>query len=536
MLAYILTWYVACSAINLLLLYAGTWVYTEKQEPKLLDKGTLLVQLVGTWLVIIAPFLCEGNSLTIMSVIEGNLMTFSISTMLLLFTAVTISMAMQSRLEKNQFQHVLYWVLCAAALLGYFAIVLVIIPYNVPGCPCQDGFFGNACDKTCLVDSVVCSGHGSCGTVGCVCNERFTGTFCNACVNQFDYSSNCTACNVGYSLDLECTTCEQGRDPKQDCQACLEGYLADENYNSNKLGCSVCKENYFRPTSNPLVGSYNKFLEFGDVCTPCEGTPVCNGHGTCRHFLTEGPGNFQYNNKTVLGQLADGECECEVGYAGPSCIKAPAYDLSNSESICNGHGEVMEVYAQEDNDIFETFQRLECLCDDGYVPDSGDDACSCLGELGNCEACIFGYYLVGGDCVACPGGGFLKACGADIGAGVCNAGTCECQESYVNGAYKGESCNECFNDNFFKIKNSDLEGPPEQCQACPGAYGNQVSEACGGHGYCITDTRLNNWQDEDYTAFKGLTAYDGNRDDLQHMIGHCVCFQGYALNMFGLCS
>ena len=79
-----------------------------------------------------------------------------------------------------------------------------------------------------------------------------------------------------------------------------------------------------------------------------------SGHGTCAHFLTEdAAGGFQYGNVTVLGQLADGECTCDVGYAGPNCIRAHGFDLDNPESICNGHGDILEVYDQIGNNIFE---------------------------------------------------------------------------------------------------------------------------------------------------------------------------------------
>ena len=32
---------------------------------------------------------------------------------------------------------------------------------------------------------------------------------------------------------------------------------------------------------------------------------------------------------------------------------------------------------------------------------------------------------------------------------------------------------------------------PEKCQACPGATGPAPNEACGGHGFCITDIKSN---------------------------------------------
>jgi hypothetical protein len=113
-------------------------------------------------------------------------------------------------------------------------------------------------------------------------------------------------------------------------------------------------------------------------------------------------------------------------------------------------------------------------------------------------------------------------------------------ESYIRGAYKGSSCNECMNNNFYKIQDVHAT-ESERCQACPGATGPAPTDACGGHGFCITDTRLTFWDaggvsSDSMTLFQGLTNYAGTRSDLDELVGTCVCNQGYSLNMFGLCS
>ncbi len=550
MLLYLLLWFLVTLTVCFFVIHAGTWVYTEKSFSAVkVDRGVLLVAMVAFWLVIIAPFLTEPNSLTIMkNIIEPNMMTAVSCILLLFFTGMMIALAMQARDEDNDFVSTVYWVLSFSALTTYFILLLILIPINIETCPCVDGFFGPECDKTCFFNDAVCSGHGVCGTNGCNCNDRFVGEFCSRCTNNFDYSTNCSACRRGYSLDLDCTTCEQGRDRSTDCQRCMDGYLDDEAFNNANDGCVVCKKNYFRPTSNPLVGSYNKFLEFGDICTPCEGYPnVCSGHGLCNHFLLEsGSGTFVYENKTRLGQLANGECVCDPGYAGPNCIITPGFDNDNEESICNGHGQVVEVFDQEENNIFETFQYIECECDEGYTSrdPKANDACACKGSIyGNCDACVFGYYLSEGKCLACPGGGFLKSCNADIAAGICLAdGTCKCTESYLTGAYKGSNCSECSNNNFYKQKAKDPEiDEAERCLPCPGATGPLPNDACGGHGFCITDTRLASWQSgqqgiDSYAAFQVRTSSTLTIEELANLIGTCVCDDNYALNGFGLCS
>lgn len=553
MLHYIIIWFLLISVLNYFILHSGRWLYTEKSANAIVvDKAVLLIQLIAIWSVIIAPFITEDNSLNIMThVIQPNLMTTTISMIILFFIGITIAMSMQARIEKNFFVYVLYWVFCFASIITYFILILVFIPWNIENCPCQNGYFGNQCLKTCITENSVCSGHGTCMELGCACDTRFKGIFCSECVNQFNYESNCSSCNAGYSLDLDCTTCEQGRDPLDNCQSCKDGYLEDETYNSIELGCTTCKENYYRPTSNPLVGSYNKFLQYGDICTACEGFPnVCNNRGKCNHFLTpDENGDFLYNGELVLGQLANGECECDDGYAGPNCIKIQGYDNTNEESVCNGHGDVYEIYDQEENNIFETFQGIECDCDEGYVATNDEHTCSCFGTSPtNCETCIFGYYLFNSECKPCPGGGFLKSCNADVGAGVCKTdGTCSCLQSYINGGYSGDSCAECMNNNFYKIKNSiyanESGAEPEKCQACPGATGPAPNEACGGHGFCITDTRLSYWDNnstdvssDTFDVFKLQTKYDGTRSDLDNLVGTCVCHEGFSLNMFNLCS
>ena len=58
MLHYIIIWFLVCSVLDTAILHAGTLVYTEKAtKGKIVDKGVLLIQMVATLLVVIAPFI-----------------------------------------------------------------------------------------------------------------------------------------------------------------------------------------------------------------------------------------------------------------------------------------------------------------------------------------------------------------------------------------------------------------------------------------------------------------------------------------------
>jgi hypothetical protein len=243
----------------------------------------------------------------------------------------------------------------------------------------------------------------------------------------------------------------------------------------------------------------------------------------------------------VLGLEANGVCECSEGFYGPTCIKGLGFDLENTESICQGNGYITTIYERSIEDVFDTFEGIKCVCEDQWTPAFGEDACSCKEQNGQCVDCAFGYYRFNGTCNVCPGGAFTRACNMKYSGGVCqNDGTCKCRVSYVSGGYKGESCQECVNNNFFH--------PPTTnepiCLPCPGAFGEGFHEACGGHGVCITQNRLAYWDDVsdpndsyDLYAFQVGPQKQLTKEELANTeIGKCQCFENYALNTFGICS
>ena len=504
------------------------------------NKGILTIETLAIWMVIIAPTFSETNTLTFFqNVFQPNIVSISISFVCLVVAGISLGLFFQSSFENNTTSQYIFVTTSSIAIIFYVLFVLLLVPVNIDQCSCLYGYYGETCEKSCWADNgAICSGHGTCQINGCQCDSFFQGQTCNSCINQYNYDTNCTACNQGYSLLYQCTTCTSGRDPSTACQECFDGYLEDINYNSPVLGCTVCKDNYFRPSPDPLIGSYNAFLEFGTICTECpkENGNICNGHGQCQHFLLENPnGDFEYEGTTVLGQDASGVCSCEEGYYGPTCIKALGFDGENTESICAGNGYITTNYRRNFEDIFDTFIGLSCVCDEGWIPNVGDNACSCKAGFDTpCTECAFGYYLFNGTCNVCPGGSFTSACNMKNAGGVCNNdGSCTCKVSYVSGGYTGEDCTTCVNHNFIQVGDA--------CVPCPGAFSDGFSDACGGHGTCITQSRLDMWATTDlasdsFSLYFSLAAEPKMESELAAYIGKCECFDGYSLDATtGIC-
>lgn len=532
MLQYIILWYLTT--------YTSTVVYKNVFQQ---SNGILIVQMIATWLSVIGPTLTENNTLSFMTdIVQPNAISISVSLVCLLIGGIAIGIHFDTGFEKNTVGQYLFLTVASVSGILYIVVVLIILPINIEQCSCLYGYYGETCENSCFdSNNYICSGHGTCSSTGCLCDIRFQGELCNNCINEYNYDTNCTACNQGYSLTYQCTQCTTGRDPTTNCQSCLNGYLEDEAYNSPVLGCNVCKENYFQPSPDPRVGSYNAFLEFGEVCAPCnkENGIFCNGHGTCNHFLKADAvnGDFVFDGLIVLGDQANGECECLEGFYGPSCTKGLGFDLENTESICNNNGYVQTNYKRNINDIFDTFTGISCVCEEGWSPSLTDDACSCKGISGSCTECAFGYYLTNGNCLPCPNGGFTRACNMKNAGGVCqNDGSCDCLVSYATGGYTGTSCTECVNNNFYS-QGENI------CVPCPGANSDGFFDACNGHGVCITQKRLDTWSSnnnnlDSYSMYEFQVGSINKKTivELEDEIGNCECFENYVLNIFGTCS
>ena len=537
---YLALWYGLASIVTWFGLHSESFVFLGRlQKEERAERGILIVQLVASWIVILAPAYLYENRMTVLAdIVEPNMLTVGVSMLLLVLAGLLIPYTFHLQQEQNALGATLAMIVSIATLVAFALVVVVVLPLEVAQCPCDVGFYGTNCQETCILNKLVCSGHGECGSSGCVCDERFSGEFCQGCVNEFLYETNCSTCRDGYSLLFDCTRCETGRDPGTDCQDCVAGY----ELNVTGAPCTECKSFYFKPSALPSRQSYNEFLRVGsDQCTPCpegRGT-VCSGHGICQHYKTIG------TDGTMLREDASGQCQCEEGYFGPPCDPIPAYDGENTESICNGHGSPTIVYEQED--IFQSYKETVCTCDDSFFPTNSAAGSACTekrNELGDTVSCVYGYRLIDGACVACNGGGFFQACNSARGGGFCDEkGACQCSVTYDplgNGGYTGADCKTCAN-NFYR---NAAANDPLRCVPCPAAIGPSVEQACGGKGFCITAERIQHWTDgfgtdtdsDSYAAYSATVETVVDLGDLPSYTGQCLCRSGFSNIIGGSCN
>ena len=536
---FLFLWYLLLTVVSFVSLHSDSFVFLQKINKEVrAERGILLVQLIATWLLILVPSYVYDNTLQVWKdIVEPNVGTVSLLALCLVLASLLIPYNFHLRREGNNFGASLTLLLVVLSFVAFAIILVVVLPLEVRACRCKDGYFGVNCENSCFSsDNKICSGHGTCSDGGCVCDERFTGTLCDSCINEYLYSSDCSTCRNGYSLLLDCTACSVGRDKNDDCQSCIDSYI-----DKNTSDCVECQPFFFKASSLPSRSSYNAFLKVGsDVCQPCPNlnNKVCNGHGTCNHYQLEVDG-------VKLAEDASGLCDCDAGYAGPFCERIPGFDLENTESICNGNGDAYAVFEVPEGQFFEEYKELLCECDNGWYPtfSSADSACSEKQDVfGAATECVYGYYLNVNTtrCLACPGGGFLQGCNAINQGGYClEDGTCQCQINYSptgNGGYKGDDCKTCA-DNFYKENN--------KCRPCPRANGPLVTDSCSGKGYCMTEERIEKWKasfGHDTTSADSYHVYQSSVDEavslenLNQYIGKCLCKSGYSNILDGSCN
>jgi len=520
-------------------------------------RGSTIVYLLSSTTILLTPIITEPNSLYFYTdVILPNIYSSTYILVLLTISAVSIGLSLKEVDENNLSFGIFFIFVSVVSMFSVVVLLLFVVPLNIPKCPCKDNFYGEFCELTCINPngngiSAPCNGHGVCQN-GCICEDKYKGDFCGACINKYNYSTNCTTCMNGYSELDDCTKCEAGRDIKKNCEVCLEdAYFDDPNNIYNTDSCTVCKPFYYRPSASIERGSYNEYLQFGETCKPCKrdaNGDVCNGHGICQHFWTEVEnGNFYegLSTKPILGVDANGDCICDDGYAAGvagTCEKIPGYDFENTESICNGHGEAFITYKQTNNTIYSIFDKLVCKCDTIFLPSYSDSELSCSKNSTD-NTCVYGFYKDdnNNNCKPCPGGGFLQGCNAIRGAGTCSAaGICTCFVSYDqnSGGYSGVDCKSCANRNFYKVKDSKRyrNNPsafedPEKCLPCPGAVGPDISQSCG-NGYCITNILLQQFSNNNamFDTFKFATGSTMTLADLESEVGECICNTGFSFD------
>tara|TARA_A100001015_G_scaffold70279_1_gene77856 strand:+ start:473 stop:2176 length:1704 start_codon:yes stop_codon:yes gene_type:complete len=546
----ILIWYIVLTVLVLLAILSNNFLYVKKEDAFLnTRRGSTIIHLLSSSIILLTPLITEPNSLNFYNdVIIPNIYSSIYILILLTIAAVAIGLSMKEIDENDLSFGICFIIIAIVAMVAVVILLLLVIPFQIPPCACKTDFYGEFCEQTCIDPNgiqVTCNGHGICQD-GCVCEEKYQGDFCQACINKYDYNTNCTDCMIGYSELDDCTKCEDGRDIAKNCEVCFEdSYFKDPNYIFNNDSCTVCNPFYYKPSASIERGSYNEYLQFGETCQPCKTDSngnVCNGHGQCQHFWTESAAGTLYeglSTQKILGLDANGDCICDDGYAAGTagtCEKIPGYDFENAESVCNGHGEPFITYKQEISAIYSVFDKLVCKCDNNFLPTYSDSESSCSKNSTD-NTCVYGFFKDQNNiCQPCPGGGFLIGCNAIRGGGTCqiDTGQCTCFVSYDpnSGGYTGTDCKTCANRNFFKIKNSKKykNNPsgfedPEKCQPCPGATGPDILQSCG-NGYCITNILLDEFRFDSalFDTFKLATGNTMDLIQLEDEIGECICY------------
>eukprot|EP01080_Neovahlkampfia_damariscottae_P005553 gene5553-9371_t len=268
-------------------------------------------------------------------------------------------------------------------------------------CQCENGYFGNECDKgifNCFginsTDPSVCSENGQCVDDNqCLCNAGYVGLNCNLFVCNGKNSSdadvcsnngNCTApntcnCSFGYSGDdcqsFNCSSLSSNHpnvcNSRGTCvspEKCI--CQASSGVNCEILDFSVC---YGKYSNDSTVCSSNGNCSSNDNCTcffgyygkecgnyDCfgvekNGTNVCSGNGNCTKLDT---------------------CMCNNRFVGSNCESPICFGInSTNPNVCSENG------------ICSNYNR--CVCKEGFsgnscentdYQNSGDSSCAAFGN------------------------------------------------------------------------------------------------------------------------------------------------------------
>ena len=400
----------------------------------------------------------------------------------------------------------------ACALIGIGIQLILHHPLETPACPCEANHWGPSCEMcTCVMGT--CNDGGE-GDGSCLCDMGWGGENCDVCAPTYQDDprpdgSKCSECKRGFWKPLEgCKECYPGYMDSSTgaCNQCAPTWETE----SDALGllCRRCLPEHYggycKFTNSTLCKAEGDTLAFakdnhwqranvytGNTCTPsgrsCKNPYDCDdgsgGSFNCKGQCVKGDetsGDLceddlecadgwtcEYRVCCLEKKVADGSCQCgRSGYAFNGkgvCQKCPGFDGVYSASICSGHGTCAVAYAGDPADA--EIVGVNCVCapeGDEPLPTWSGPECGCLKETetGPCVECWDGFF--GANCDACPGGAGIAQCNKH---GICNDGltgdgTCSCDidVKYQGlGAWKGDSCDACMNDDFFGQK----------CQICP---------------------------------------------------------------------
>ncbi|CAH2313280.1 stabilin-1 isoform X1 [Pelobates cultripes] len=258
---------------------------------------------------------------------------------------------------------------------------------------CCKGYWGSACVECPGGAGNPCNGHGTCmdgknGNGTCVCDERFTGFYCDKCADEHVYNKECDdVCECNHGL------CKNGVSGDGSC-ICEAGY-AGAKCNEESFSCKAlkCGQNTrcIEIKGNLQCQCMPGYIKKGNTCQPkdpCKPSP-CSINADC----------------TVLGP-GQSQCTCKDGYYGDGVI-CPAFNpcminnggcLENStkctyrspgKSFCSCLPGMKSIDASKGCQAPNTCRLSSCdksaLCEPFS---SGTFMCVCHeGEIGDGKAC-----------------------------------------------------------------------------------------------------------------------------------------------------
>lgn len=354
------------------------------------------------------------------------------------------------------------------------------------------------------------SGSGS--SLDCTCNAGFsssradsdTAWTCDACQKGFyslvSNSSQCTACGPGtYSVTEAATTADV-------CTECPDG---EYNVDTGKSECTLCPVSTWQDTSAPDAKS--------SVCEPC---PVSSSHSdsgvTDVNICICGPGVFKVvqtelftcedctagdyclgdnirrecavnfyslagasqcsecadNSQAIVsaGLISSDQCQCELGYEGPSHSSCSACSLGKFQADDFTY-DSLQTDLRDGLTLTNETMAVEVTCvncaANTYADTTASSVCTeCVantdtgGAQGSTDVtdcvCSAGYFGAnGGPCNLCPVGRFCpggintQPCRAhsNSSVGAITQDDCKCNQGWYSSA-PGLTCQKCVPDSY----------------------------------------------------------------------------------------
>lgn len=362
---------------------------------------------------------------------------------------------------------------------------------NSGQCECDENYFDDglySCSKTCPSDERgVCSGHGACklfgGVPSCLCTSGWRGLKCDVMCPGVDINDRSCSGHGQCTVDFEQTP------PTASCN-CNQKYRG--------VGCEHECPGVTACTDNGVCDSSGVCTCFDDWVGPacdCSSSISCNNRGQCN---------------------ADGQCECEGNFAGINCLRCKRnywgsecqfYCDPNAESNathlgCHGKGQCVVLGMDQSS------ESVECVCN---VPSktvfsngaqntyrsfySKEENCA------NCEANYIPLVNVSDTIMECSILVMDTTCNklgtANEKYGLDGESLCDCFNPHMDDA---SFCTQCEEHWFPTLENNgaaacrnfcsnDLVSFPPECESgdiqCITCSGNGV---CGPDGQCICDS------------------------------------------------